>query len=99
VADLALPDERGDERGTAFGWFHLITEVALLPASLLFGRLYETFNPSFAFMIAFTIAAAVALAAAALLALTPLPITAALEADVIRKPDRDPAVDGPAGER
>lgn len=37
VADMA-PAER---RGTAFGWFNLITGVMLLPASLIFGELWQ----------------------------------------------------------
>jgi MFS family permease len=45
VADLA-PDGRG---GTAFGWFHLTTGATLLPASLLFGWLYESVSPLAAF--------------------------------------------------
>lgn len=45
VADLA-PEER---RGTAFGWFNLTAGVCLLPASLLFGNLYEGFSPLAAF--------------------------------------------------
>ncbi|HJV06679.1 MFS transporter [Paludibacterium denitrificans] len=45
VADLA-PTPR---RGTAFGWFNLVAGVALLPASLLFGWLYQSFSPLLAF--------------------------------------------------
>ena len=37
VADLAQPEALG----TAYGWFHLISGLLLLPASLLFGFLYE----------------------------------------------------------
>ncbi|MBK8639937.1 MAG: MFS transporter [Chromatiaceae bacterium] len=37
VADLAPPALRG----TAFGWFNLTTGLLLLPASLLFGALYQ----------------------------------------------------------
>jgi MFS family permease len=64
VADLALPDERG----TAFGWFNLVTGLALLPASLLFGGLMQGYGAG----LAFTVAAAFALLAAVLLALLPL---------------------------
>lgn len=37
VADLAPPDKRG----TAFGWFNLTTGLMLLPASLIFGWLWQ----------------------------------------------------------
>ena len=46
VADLA-PNGMA---GTAFGWFNLITGLMLLPASLLFGWLYESFSPQYAFL-------------------------------------------------
>ncbi len=36
--------------GTAFGWFNLVSGLMLLPASLIFGWLYESFNPSYAFL-------------------------------------------------
>jgi MFS family permease len=45
VADLAPPDRRG----TAFGWFNLIVGVGLLPASVAFGFLYESWSPTAAF--------------------------------------------------
>jgi MFS family permease len=35
--------------GTAYGWFNLITGVMLLPASLLFGWLWQTFGAATAF--------------------------------------------------
>ena len=70
VADLALPGERG----TAFGWFNLVTGLALLPASLMFGWLMQGFGATQAF----AVAAAFALTAAVLLAWIPLnPSTAA----------------------
>lgn len=59
VADLAL----AGEQGTAFAWFNLTTSLALLPASLLFGWLYETFSPE----AAFKVAGGLALAAAGLM--------------------------------
>jgi MFS family permease len=59
VADIA-PSNR---RGTAFGWFNLIVGVGLLPASVGFGFLYETWSP----LVAFGFSAACALAATALL--------------------------------
>ncbi len=36
--------------GTAFGWFNLTTGLMLFPASFIFGWLYETINPSTAFL-------------------------------------------------
>lgn len=45
VADLAP----ADRRGTAFGWFNLVAGALLLPASALFGWLYETVSPALAF--------------------------------------------------
>ena len=59
VADLAP----AALRGTAFGWFILTAGLLLLPASLLFGVLYEGPGP----LVAFAVAAACALAAAILL--------------------------------
>jgi MFS family permease len=45
VADLA-PDGL---QGTAFGWFNLVAGIMLLPASVLFGWLYQQFSPLVAF--------------------------------------------------
>jgi MFS family permease len=45
VADLA-PEAK---RGTAYGWFNLTAGIMLLPASLLFGWLYQTLSPLAAF--------------------------------------------------
>ncbi|BAN35255.1 major facilitator superfamily MFS_1 [Sulfuricella denitrificans skB26] len=45
VADLA-PKEL---LGTAYGWFNLTAGVMLLPASVLFGWLWQTFSPEWAF--------------------------------------------------
>jgi MFS family permease len=59
VADLA-PEAL---RGTAFGWFNLTAGVFLLPASVVFGWLYQAFSPG----VAFGFSAACAFAAAALL--------------------------------
>lgn len=61
VADLA-PAGR---QGTAFGWFNLVTGLMLLPASVLFGWVYQAVSP----LAAFACAAACALGAAALLVL------------------------------
>jgi MFS family permease len=45
VADVAPPELRG----TAFGWFNLTAGIFLLPASVLFGWLYQAFSPFVAF--------------------------------------------------
>ncbi len=45
VADLAPPERRG----TAFGWFNLTAGIMLLPASVIFGALYQAFSPFAAF--------------------------------------------------
>lgn len=45
VADLAGPGQRG----TAFGFFHLVSGLMLLPASLLFGWLWHAFGAPAAF--------------------------------------------------
>lgn len=59
VADLAP----ADRLGTAYGWFNLTAGIMLLPASLLFGWLWQVFGPQ----AAFAFAAACAIAAAVLL--------------------------------
>ncbi len=59
VADLA-PATR---RGTAYGWFNLTSGAFLLPASVLFGWLYQVASP----LAAFLFSAGYALLAAALL--------------------------------
>jgi len=61
VADMA-PKEL---LGTAFGWFNLTAGLMLLPASIIFGWLWQAFNP----MMAFGFSAACALLAALLLRL------------------------------
>ncbi|WP_257384853.1 MFS transporter [Tahibacter caeni] len=60
VADL-VP---GEQAGTAFGWYNLVTGVLLLPASLLFGWLWSDVAPlaAFAFGSACAVLAAVLLA-------------------------------------
>ena len=45
VADL-IPRERS---GTAFGWYNLVSGLLLLPASLIFGWLWQTLSPFAAF--------------------------------------------------
>jgi len=59
IADFA-PTER---LGSAYGWFNLTTGITLLPASLLFGTIWEFTNP----MTAFGFAAACSITAAILL--------------------------------
>lgn len=58
VADLA-----GPARGTAYGWFHLVGGLTLLPASLLMGALWQALGA----LPAFAVAGALALLAAAAL--------------------------------
>lgn len=36
-------------RGQAFGWFHFVTGIMLLPASVLFGYIYEAYGAWYAF--------------------------------------------------
>ncbi len=60
VADLSPPEQRG----RAFGWFNLTTGALLLPASILFGWLYQVVSPA----AAFGFSASCSLAAALLLA-------------------------------
>ncbi|MFZ2236314.1 MAG: MFS transporter [Dokdonella sp.] len=59
VADLAA----SEQRGTAFGWFNLVSGLLLLPASVLFGWLYQATSP----LVAFAFGAACAWIAALLL--------------------------------
>ena len=61
VADF-VPSDR---RGTAFGWFHLVTGICALPASVLFGLLWNAYGAP----AAFGVSAVLALLAAALLLL------------------------------
>ena len=58
VADL-VPQER---LGTAFGWFHLVTGLALVPASAGFGLVWERFGAPTAFGVSGVIAAVAAVA-------------------------------------
>jgi len=46
VADLT----RTNQRGTAFGWFNLVTGFMLFPASFIFGFIYEGYNAELAFL-------------------------------------------------
>jgi len=47
VRDLAMPAERG----TAFGWFHMLVGLAAIPAGLLLGGLWSTFGVKTAFLV------------------------------------------------
>ena len=58
VADLVPPERLG----TAFGWFHLVTGLALVPASAGFGWVWERFGARAAFGASGAIAAIAALA-------------------------------------
>ena len=60
VANLAGQEHRG----LAYGWFNCAVGIATLPASLMFGALYQAFGP----LVAFGSGAGLALAAAVLLA-------------------------------
>jgi MFS family permease len=52
VADLAPPELVG----TAFGWFNLVAGIMLLPASILFGWIWQLVSPQAAFTLAATCA-------------------------------------------
>lgn len=56
-----------ESRGTAFGWYHLVTGIVAIPAGLLFGGLWTLFGPGAAFGLG---------AALATTALIPLAISA-----------------------
>ena len=61
VADLVRPEQRG----TAYGLYNLAFGITVLPASLLMGALWDTWNPETAFFVS----AAIGSTAALLLAL------------------------------
>lgn len=46
VAGLATTSQRAE----AFGWYHMVTGLGMLPASLLFGWLYDAVSPRAAFL-------------------------------------------------
>ena len=56
VADLV----RRDRRGTAFGWYNLAIGIGALPASLLFGFVWDRWSSSAAFNVGAALAAAAA---------------------------------------
>lgn len=47
VAELA----EAEGRGTAFGWYHLVSGLVALPASVLFGWLWTAVSPGTAFLV------------------------------------------------
>ncbi len=53
ISDYALPRERG----TAFGWYHLMVGLAAIPAGLLFGSLWQFQSAATAFFFAGGLAA------------------------------------------
>ena len=65
LADIVPPEERG----AAFGWYHCSVGIGALPASLIFGALWERWGA----VAAFTLGAALAGTAALLLLLLPFP--------------------------
>jgi MFS family permease len=62
VADLVAPERRG----TAYGWYNLAIGIGALPASLMFGFVWDRYGPEAAFLMGATLAliAAVGLLAA-----------------------------------
>mgnify|MGYP003351067319 CR=1 FL=1 len=67
VADLAPAAQRGE----CFGWFNLVVGACLLPSSVIFGMLYQSFTPA----LAFALSGSLAWVAAVLLAKTKTPET------------------------
>lgn len=57
VADLV----GRERRGTAFGWYNLAIGIGALPASLLFGLVWDRFGPARAFEVGATLAFAAAM--------------------------------------
>lgn len=66
ISDYASPDERG----TAFGWYHLVSGIAAIPAGLLFGVVWQVYGAA----AAFTFAGLLALLSTALLRLWAWPV-------------------------
>lgn len=52
VRDLAVPAERG----TAFGWFHMLVGTAAIPAGLLLGWLWSAYGVKTAFLVSSALA-------------------------------------------
>ena len=57
ISDYASPRERG----TAFGWYHLMVGIAAIPAGLLFGSIWQFHSAAMAFFFAGSLAALSAL--------------------------------------
>lgn len=57
ISDYAAPRERG----TAFGWYHLMVGIAAIPAGLLFGSIWQFQSAAMAFFFAGGLAAFAAL--------------------------------------
>ncbi|MBA4143448.1 MAG: MFS transporter [Nitrosospira sp.] len=57
ISDYADPRERG----TAFGWYHLMVGIAAIPAGLLFGSIWQFHSAALAFFFAGGLAACAAL--------------------------------------
>lgn len=57
ISDYAAPRERG----TAFGWYHLMVGIAAIPAGLLFGSIWQFQSAAMAFFFAGVLAACAAL--------------------------------------
>ncbi len=53
VRDLAAPAERG----TAFGWFHMIVGLSAIPGGLLLGGLWQVYGAQTAFLVSAALAA------------------------------------------
>lgn len=70
-----VADFSGAKRGTAFGWFHLTVGLGALPASVLFGLVWDRAGASTAFYMGAALAALAALG----IAIIPKPSLAALE--------------------
>jgi MFS family permease len=68
VADL-VPRDR---RGVAYGWFNLAIALGVLPASLVFGAIWEAVSPSYAFVFGAALAMISALLLIVLVAENPM---------------------------
>lgn len=75
VADLAP----AEERGRAFGWFNFAIGLGALPASLLFGLIWQQLGSSAAFLFGALLAAVAALLLVICIHDTDVPATARLE--------------------
>lgn len=77
LADTARPDERGE----AFGWYYFIVGLGSLPASLLFGSVWQRAGAPAAFLLSAAISSVAAAAMAVFVRLAPSArATAALSA-------------------